>query len=290
MLGGQVARAQPQADVAVLHDTGPKLAPGLVAALDAALAQALDEIAGIRNPFVSPVGYGDVQLSVGCSDESAQCLTAIAQTAEVDAVIVRRLAVDETGTVRLRLLYFEESSHAPPSHAELAASAAEAEQLSQAIPDLVRRLLGIEAGSTSWRASSAGASSASAQTNPQDEAAGVTPWAWVSLAGGGALLASGIVLALSADADYDALQETHLSTPEDVDRAHRDFDSIETRATWSKVLIPAGVVALGAGATLLAIDLAASDSAEERSRARLSLAPLADGALLRVHGSLDGAR
>jgi hypothetical protein len=280
--------AQVGAEVALMRDTSDGVPSDLAATLDAELLKALAEVAAIRSPFVSPVNYSEIQLTVGCSDESVSCLTAIAQTAEAPAIIVRQLVADESGIVRVRLLYFAQSPGGPPSQAEISASHDHQARLTDGIAAAVRRLFAVaespgRVDDTSPRSIDPHAALAASHGEPT-----LTPLTWITLGAGAALLVPGIVLGLSADADYDEFRRTPVSTRADADRARRDFSSIETRATWSSVLIPAGALALGVGGVLLGIDLAADDGREQSGQTQLFVAPLGRGGVLGLRGSLDG--
>jgi hypothetical protein len=274
-------------NLAVIRDTEAAIKPELVAAVDAALLEGLAEIAGIQDPLVSPVTYAEVQLSVGCEDESVGCLTSIARAADVEAVVVRQLHASGE-TVQLRLLYFKEAAGQPPFWEERSGAQDAPAELIREVPDMLRRLLGVTvAGADAPNAPSARAVRTS---SPRAAEPSVRPLTWVALAAGASLLTPGIVLALSADADYDDFRSRTIDTRADVDRAHDDFDSIETRAAVSQVLIPAGAVALAAGAVLLGFDLTAEPEPKRDARARLFAVPLARGGVIGVRGALDGAR
>ena len=215
------ARAE-RRDLAVIQGT-TAVTPELAAAVDAALLKGLVEVAGIQAPLVSPVSYAEVQLSVGCEDESVSCLTSIAQTADVDAVVVRQLSASGTDTVQLRLVYFKPATQQPPSHVELSGPRDAPAALTRPMPDLIRRLLGLGMESAGLPASAA---SGGRHTSAQNGERSVKPLTWVTLAAGVSLLVPGIALAVAADADYDDFRTSSISTRADADRAHDDFDSI----------------------------------------------------------------
>jgi hypothetical protein len=281
----QPAGAQDRADVALIRDTSPGVPADVANAIDAQLVLDLVDLRGARNVLVSPVTYAEVQLAVGCSDESVACLSAIADTAAAGAVLVRRLVIDASGSIHLRTLYFDRVATRPPAHAATSATLDRRAELVASIPNLLRTLLGRTTHERARQSSSAEV--ASIPRSAPREAPAVAAATWITLAGGALLLAPGIGLALSAEADYDAFRRQPIETRADADRARRDFGSIETRATWSSVLIPAGAIALGVGAVLLGMDLTAGDEADGDSADGVFLAPLARGAMLGVRGSLD---
>jgi hypothetical protein len=280
----QPVEAQERADVALIRNTFHGVPADVAKAVDAQLALDLMETSGARNVLVSPVTYAEVQLAVGCSDESAACLSSIADTAAARAVLVRHLTVDPSGSVHLRTLYFDPAAARSPVHAETSATLDRRAELVASIPNLVRTLLGRRANEPPRHSSPAEV--AIIPRSAPHETPAVTAPTWITLAGGALLLVPGIGLALSADADYDAFRRQPIETRADADRARRDFGSIETRAAWSSVLIPAGAIALGVGAVLLGMDLTAGDEADGGSTDGVFLAPLARGAMLGVRGSL----
>jgi len=282
------ASAQRGVDLALIRNTSRGVPAELADAIDARLTLALAENGGVRNVLVSPVAYTEVQLAVGCSDESVACLTSIADTANVAAILVRHLWADANGSVHLRTLYFEPASDRPPARTETSASLDRRAELVASVPKLVRTVLGGNANEHAERSSYAEAT-AIAGGSPNEPSAVATP-TWITLAGGALLLAPGIALAVSAESDYDAFRRQPIATRADADRARDDFNSIETRATWSSVLIPAGAIALGVGAVLLGIDLTAGGEPDSDSVDRVFIAPLDRGGMLGLRGSLDRMR
>lgn len=256
------AGPQPQADVAVMRETRGQIAASVTEAVDAALLRALGEVAGIQKPTLSPVDYGEVQLTVGCSDESKECLSAITRIAEVDAIVVRELSVAPDGTLALRILYFDEAGGS--THVQTAAPAADAQQLPQAVPDLVRTLFQIpepaapSAAAPAAAAPSPGASSSSGpEAATRDGGASVSALTWIALAAGAATLGTGVVLGVTAESDYDRWKSMRVRTRAEAQDANQEFSSIGTRGTLANVMIPAGAVLLAAGAVLLGLDLTA---------------------------------
>jgi len=282
------ASAQRRAELALIRNTSRGVPAALADAIDARLALALAEAGNIRNVLVSPIAYAEVQLAVGCSDESVACLTSMADTANVSAILVRHLLTDANGRVHLRTLYFEPASDRPPAHTATSGSLDRQAELMASVPDLVRAVLGRTANERAKRASDTEVA-ATPRSAPDQPSSVATP-TWLTLAGGVLLLAPGIALAMSAESDYDAFRRQPIATRADADRARDDFSSIETRAAWSNVLIPAGAIALGVGAVLLGMDLTAGGESGDDSADRVFLAPLARGGMLGVRGSLDRVR
>jgi hypothetical protein len=283
-----------------MRETGDEISASVAESVDTALVRALAEVAGISRPSLSPVDYGEVQLTVGCSDESAECLAAMEHVAEANAIVVRHLLMDRHGVVLLRLLYFDESGG--PAQVQIAALAERAEELSRAVPQLVRQLFEIPAPVEQSAAAAAPAPapapasppSAAAPTPASSDAsaqpgASIGALTWLALGVGAATLAAGIVLAVSANADYDALLSTRVHTRGQARDADRTVSSIETRASLGNVLIPAGAVVLAAGAVLLGLDLSAGESDATEPAASVQLIPRRSGAVLALQGTFGGA-
>jgi hypothetical protein len=276
------AGRQPQADVAVMRETSGQLPAGVTEAVDAALLRVLGEVAGIQKPTLSPVDYGEVQLTVGCSDESSGCLSAITRIAEVDAIVVRQLGVAPDGTLALRILYFDEAGGS--THVQRGAPADQGQQLAHAVPDMVRTLFQIpEPAPPSAVAAPADAAPpplASSSSGPaaatRDRGGSISVLTWVALAAGAATLGTGVVLGITAESDYDRWKSMRVRTPAEAEDANQQFSSIGTRGTLANVMIPAGAVLLGAGAVLFGLDLSADAT------------PMQSGGAVAVRGRFGG--
>jgi hypothetical protein len=295
-VAAHASRAQPQADVAVMRETSGQIAADVTESVDAALLRALGEVAGIKKPTLSPVDYGEVQLTVGCSDESSECLAAITHIAEADAIVVRHLSVEPDHTVALRILYFDEAGGS--TQVQIAVLAGREQELAQAVPNLVRKLFEMpeQAAPSPAAASQAPAPSARAASpasdvvaEPADHATSISTVTWVTLAAGVATLGAGVVLGLTAQSDYDHFKNAPVATPAEADAANRRFSSIKTRGTVANVLIPAGAAVLGAGAVLLGFDLFSDDAEAAAVQARAQMIPLPSGGAIAVHGRFGGA-
>lgn len=281
-----------------MRETGGQIAAGVAEAVDAELLRALGEVAGIRKPTLSPVGYGEVQLTVGCSDESSECLAAITHIAEADAIVVRHLFVDADHTVALRILYFDEAGG--PTQVQIAVLAGHEQDLAPAVPNLVRKLFEISEPAAQGAPSpvvvapapaplEASPATASTSTQPTDGGPSISTLTWVALAVGAATVGTGVVLGVTANSDYSKFKNRPVATDEQADDANKKFSSIATRGTLANVLIPAGAIMLGAGAVLLAIDLSSNDSDAQATHARLQMIPLPSGGAVTVHGRFGGA-
>jgi hypothetical protein len=278
-----------------MRETQGQIAAGVTEAVDAALLRALGEVAGIRKPTLSPVDYGEVQLTVGCSDESNECLAAIMHVAEADAIIVRHLIAEPDGALALRILYFDEAGG--PTQVQVAVLADHAQELARAVPDVVRKLFEIPepaaqspvAAAPAASPPAASSASVSAAATTTDRGASISALTWVALAAGVATLGTGAVLGLTANSDYDRFKRTPVYTRAQAQDANRQFSSIQTRGTLANVLMPAGAVVLGAGAVLLWTDLSSADSGAEATHASVQVIPLLSGGAVTVHGRFGGA-
>jgi hypothetical protein len=285
------AEAGSRQRVAVLRTTQGE-ANAAADAIDGALLRDLAALAGIENPAVSPIDYAEIQLTVGCSDEGRQCLSSIAQMVQVDAVVVRKLAVTPDRAT-LTLVYLDATSSDAPAHAEhVEAGEAGADALAGAVPSLVRQLFGIPepvvaaAPEAQAQAAPTAARSTSGPPMPAEDAesGGVGPLTWVALAVGAGALGAGVVFGLAAQSSYDDFKGTEIDDDEDRARAEDSFDSAESKGRLATILIPAGAVVLALGATLLVLDLSDGGGSETE----LGLSPMPGGALLSLRASAEG--
>jgi hypothetical protein len=272
--------------VAVLRATQGE-AGELANAVDGALLRDLGVLAGIENPTVSPIDYAEIQLTVGCSDEGRECLAAIAQMVQVDAVVVRHLVV-EAGKSTLTLVHYDATASDEPAHAEQIAEGPDASQaLVAAVPTLVRRLFGIPepvvAAPAPEVAPGPTPASTSATAQPKDSGARIAPWTWAALGVGAAVLATGIVFGLSAESSYDAFKHTKIDSLDATKHADSKLSDANSKGTLATVLIPSGAAVLALGATLLVLDLNAGERAPQ-----VSLAPLPGGAFVSVRARAGG--
>jgi hypothetical protein len=290
-----VTKAQPTSPrVAVVRATNGATQE-LADEIDAALLRDLSGIGGIASPVVSPVDYAEIEIGVGCSDDFRACLLAITRAVRVDALVLRRLSVDAQGQGHLELTYFEVASRDAPASVQATAPAAQLKPaLVEAVPELVRRLFGIEevaqpAAPPTPEAAAAtptpSSPSRSVALAPERDA-GVSTATWVVLAAGGATLTAGIVIGWTAQQDFRDWKQTPVQSRADADAARSSYEGIRTRAIAADVLMPVGAVAIGIGLTLLVMDI--GNEADSRvPNARLQLVPARGGAMVRVQGALQ---
>jgi hypothetical protein len=292
------ARAQPESPhVGVVRATSEPM-QAMADAVDAALLRDLSAVAGLESPVVSPVDYADIQLGVGCSDESRNCLLAITRAVRADALVLRRLGVDAQGNGQLELVYFQAASSDAPTTVAISAAPAHMEsELVAAVPSLVRQLFGIaevarpaapvavqaETSDPALRPTTAGNSAHAA-----GEERGVSAGTWIALGAGAAVLTAGILVGWTAQQDFRDWKERPLETRDQADDARAAFDDLRTRAIAADVLMPVGAVGIGLGITLLVLDLG-REGEREGERATLAVTPAPGGAMLRVQGSLQEA-
>jgi hypothetical protein len=285
----QAQAPAPALKVAVLRATQGD-AGDLANAIDGALLRDLGALAGIENPTVAPIDYAEIQLTVGCSDEGRQCLAAIAQMVQVDAVVVRHLVV-EPNKATLTLVHFDATSSDEPAHAEQIVEGNEPTQaLVDGVPSLVRKLFGIPEPVTAAAAPSSRTSGQPAdyEANPNGNQAdshgpSIGPLTWVALGVGTAVLAGGLVVGAMAQSDDDAFKKTEINSDQDIERANAKFDSAEKKGQIATILIPAGAVVLALGATLLVLDLTSDESAPQ-----MALTPLPGGGMLSLRARGEG--
>lgn len=269
------AQSPPQspATVSLLLDTGDGVPAGVADAVDEAVLAAVDETSCCQAPAVSPAPYLDVQLTVGCEGDTSECLSAIAQMAEVDLVIVRRLSVDASGTTTLQLI----SGRADAAHGveavQATRGAAARQELIGETRGLVRKLVGGPneaesdvgqspavpgqpvASSTESAPAPLDAADSLPEDAPSETPGPVQPVTWIVGGVGVAILAAGAVVGLLASGAFDDVKKTEVQTHADADRVHSDLDAAGDQATLANVLLPVGGAVLTAGIVLLFMDL-----------------------------------
>jgi hypothetical protein len=289
--------AQPAAtSVGVLRETSDATPQSLVDAADAALLRDLSAIAGIESPVVSPVDYAEIELGVGCSDDSRACLAAIARAVRVDALVVRRLSVHADGGGRLELIYFEAASTDAPAKVRLDAAPAWMQaDLVAGVPSLVRRLFGVPEVAAPADATPippaepvATPKTAHARMSTGDDVSGVSAVTWIALGTGAAALTAGIIVGWTAEQDFGRWKQMPVRNRDEADDARAAFDDLRNRAIAADILLPVGAIAVGLGVTLLVLDLGRG-AEPEAGQARLTVEPSAGGAMLHVAGELGNA-
>lgn len=274
--------------VAVLRATEGE-ASAVAGNVDGALLRDLATIAGIENPTVSPIDYAEIQLTVGCSDEGRQCLSSIAQLAQVDAVVVRQLAV-KPEQLDLTLMYFDVTASDEPTRVDQSFSGSDAgERAVAAVPALVRKLFGVpepvvaSPEPVAAPASPGAMEPAPASSRDDQHSARVGALTWITLAGGAAVLAGGVVLGASAQSSFDNYKSFELKTMADVARANTKLDGAKSKALAADIMMPAGGAILALGGVLLSLDLMRDVKAPS-----VVMIPLRGGALLSVHAVTGG--
>jgi hypothetical protein len=283
--------AQVSPRVGVVRET-KGAAPELSDEIDAALLRDLSAIGGIASPVVSPVDYAEIEIGVGCTDDFPACLLAITRAVRVDALVLRRLSVDEQGQARLELTYFEAASKDAPASVEVTVPAESKPTLVDAIPGLVRKLFGIEEVAqpaappvqASTTAAPSPADRSAVRATPSD--AGVPATTWIALGAGVATLTAGVVVGWTAQQDFKDWKHRPLESRADADAARSEYRGIRTRAVVADVLMPVGAVGLGFGLTLLVLR-SGHQAGSDDGGARLELTPAPGGALVQVRGALQ---
>lgn len=290
------------ASVGLVRATGPQLSTDVAEGVDAALLRELDVI-GITSPIVSPTEYEEVQLAVGCQDDSRNCLAAIARTLHVEALLLRRLERSDAGGTALELVYLDGVGEGgPPVRARAEAPAGGASDIIATVAGLTREIFRMPAEPTPAPSEPAPPVASPTQTTSpplavahaeppdgaRDHGVAIGTLTWVTLVSGAAVLGTGAIVGLTASQSFADLEEREIRTPEDAERANDDFGSIETRATVANVLMPVGGAALAAGVVLLVLDLSSAAPEERAEDVALRVSPLRGGVALALGGTFGG--
>lgn len=288
------ALAQPSgATVGVLRSTATSTPAELSDAVDAALLRDLAGIAGIDDPVVSPVDLAEIQLSVGCADEQRACLEAIARAANVGALLVRSLSTTDQGGARLQLRYFDSASSDEPKVVGTEVTAEHNGELAEAVPSLVRELFGIPEIAAPAEPTADAPVVQTTEPKPKPEPpsserkdSSLLPW--ILIGAGAAVLTTGLIVGTVANDDFQAWRKRPIGSTDQADRANDELDDLEARALAADIAMVTGAVALGLGASLLALELGGDEPASDEP-ATLAIEPRATGALLRLRGTFDEA-
>jgi len=268
--------------VTVLRSNGPDV--GAVGEpVDAALLRDLASIAGIDNAQFSPIEYEEIQLTVGCGDQSRECLSAIAGMAQVSGVVLRSV-VKSGSALQLDLVYFDTSSQDEPARASVTGDAA---QLAAAVPSLVRKLFGIPDVAPPVAAAPPVANSApAAATDAAPSGSGgvntLTIASIVTLAVGVGVGLAGVVVGASASSTFDDYKNTAVTDEASARRANSTFSDAESKATVANILMPLGGALVVGGAIMLVLGLGADS--EDAPATQVALAPMSQGGVLVVSG------
>lgn len=279
-------RAQ-ESTVSIFTETGDGVPNDLGPRVDDALVDAIAEDACCQPPTLSPASFVDVQLTAGCDGSTAECLGTIADMAQVQRVVVRRLTAAAGGQVRLELI-----ANVPGSGQSVHnATTGPAAGLVAEVPALVASLLGDPGGAQppptptpteprrdfTWQAPTAAeagpprnapsshpapvAITPTTTSTPDTAAIGIATW----IVGGAGIasLAAGAIVGYSAASDFEDVKATPVRTRADADAVHDDVDGLGARATTANLLFVVGGAALTTGIVLLTLDLSAGGKAPE---------------------------
>lgn len=287
---GVAARAQETATppdgtltVTVLRSNGPDI--GAVGEpVDAALLRDLAGIAGIDNAQFSPIEYEEIQLTVGCGDQSRECLAAITGMAQVSGLVLRSV-VKSGSALQLDLVYFDASSQDEPARASFTGNS---DQLAAAVPSLVRQLFGIPDVAAPVAAAAAPAvvtapvASTSPAPSPSGGASTLTIASIVTLAVGVGVGLAGVVVGASAASTFDDYKNTAVTDQASARRASGLFSDAESKATIANVLMPIGGALVIGGAIMMVLGL--NSDSDGAAGTQVAVAPVRQGGVLMVAG------
>jgi len=270
-------------------------------AIDAALLRGLSAIAGINNVQLSPVDYEDVQLTVGCNDQSRDCLATIADTAQVSGLVVRSLRKMGAG-LQLDVVYFDVSSRDAPAWAT---EIGDEQHLLASVPSLVRSLFGLpevpvavadevpRETAAAFEPASPGVASSDLESSDTPVTASVgddginmmSVASIATLAAGVGTVAIGVIVWASASAAFDDYKGVAATDAASARRASAAFSDAESKATLANVLLPIGGALMVGGVVMLAVGLSDSE-AESATATHVSFVPSLTGGAVMVSGAL----
>ncbi|MEM9189946.1 MAG: hypothetical protein AAGF12_12260 [Myxococcota bacterium] len=224
-------------------------------AVDAELLRVLAEVAGLEQVRLSPIGYEDARLSVGCGDDEAACLDSVASLSDVNAVVLRRIRGGD-----LELVYYDRSAPGEP----VAAQGSIPEGVAGVEP-IVRRLFGLPEAVVANPREDADDEDEEVSRGPvvqlESPSVGpsISPFTWIALGVGALAGTLGAVFLVLADEAYQDFKGVTVGTQEDADEANELLDTANSRGTVGTVFLISGGLAIGAGIALLVAGLLGGD-------------------------------
>lgn len=239
----------------------------------------LDRLGAVRTVSGVALDLGDVQLALGCTGETAECLEPVADELSVRLLVIPHL--DQTDDeLMLTLTLFDRQDGSLERVVRRAAGERARTDLLDAIDGQLRELFGMPP---------APVEEPEARPAPEPEpmpVASSSPGAgsFIVMGVGALALAVGVgfgVAFLDADSEW---QDAAPTTPMEVDAAHDAFARAETFAVTADVLFAVGGAALAGGLVWLLVEVLGGSS-----EAPVSLSPVLGPGLagLSVQGSLE---
>ena len=219
--------------------------------------EALDKVELLPQPALD---LEAVQLAIDCPDESARCLGEVAQRLKAQLLLAASIERKGDETV-LRVLYYDRRGDEAPRTLERRAQLGEPEQkLLDAIPEMVRELLGepapAEPAAAPAEPSEPLPAPAAATSAPAASPSHPLPLGPLLLAGGGAVaIGTGLVfgaLMKSTERDYAARP---VETEMQAQLADQDRERGKQQALIANVLLGTGVAAVVAAGIWLGVDI-----------------------------------
>jgi hypothetical protein len=249
---GRIAILPPASD-------GPamELASDLIDYVSARL-EASDRLIVSERPVIP---LRDLQFSVGCTDDSAECMKNVAELLEVDTVLVLSVH-EEASMTSLVLAAYDAEPPQRRSVMRLATGTDRRAELFEDVDSVLEELFGVgrPAPERSTPARTAGVVEIAA---PRLEEPGASPVGWIFMGTGVASLGAGLALAFIADDTHDAWENAPTRSPAEVDAAIDLRERGERETLAASILVGVGGAALIAGLLTVVIEAATGGSSDD---------------------------
>jgi hypothetical protein len=258
-----------------------------------AVRAALADLPEVRLLPPSPLDLEAVQLSIDCTDESAQCFGEIATRMEAEIVVVPSLK-RRADTLELRVECYERGASSGVVTAMRKQAGRQLDStLLDAVPGMLREALKLESKEEPEpepepepelaRAELPRDSSpepAAASVPRDDSAGGGLPLGPVLLGGGGlSLVVAGVVVGAMASATEDEYASRTIESAGQAERADALRERGKSEALAANVLLGTGAAAIVAAGVWYLLDMPAAEHAPAHARLTPVLGPSSAGVL-----------
>lgn len=275
---------------------------GTAGAVERTIRARLDALGVVDTAGTPGLGLEDLQLAVGCVGETPECLQAVAEQLEVDALLLSSLdRADDT--LVLTLTFFRSEDRSTTEVVRQASGEQAENELLDSIDGALREMFdlppapeaeeptttGDDDTAAAGAAAREGDGSAGGDASVQAEAdGGLSPVPFIVAGAGLAALAVGVGFGVKSQNTEDEYANIEPATAAEADRALSKLDDAEREARIANAMFGVGGALVAGGAVLFFVLDRPGEAPERQVRVTPSVSPHAGGVVL--SGSFGGSR